>query len=103
MYTNETCLSHDGGSNAWHVTASEPWSVRQFRKLAEEHPDEVTIYHENDDGSILVKIPKNYVKFSPPKRMNLTDEQRVELAKRARNSFQKHDVTTRNGGTETHE
>lgn len=100
MYLNETSLSHDGGSKVWHVTASESWSISKLRKLAEQHPDEVKIYHENDDGSILVELPRNYVKFSAPKRMNLTDEQRVELAEKARKNFKKHGLTPMNETSE---
>lgn len=36
----------------------------------------------NKDGSIFCQVPSTWVKISPPKRTNLTEEQKKDIAKR---------------------
>lgn len=36
----------------------------------------------NKDGSIFCQVPATWVKISPPKRTNLTEEQKKDIAKR---------------------
>lgn len=52
----------------------------KIEKLAEQYPDEVQILQRNEDGSILVKVPTNYIKISRPKQVS--EEQRIESARR---------------------
>jgi len=40
------------------------------------------MYPENNDGYIVVHVPKNWFKLSPPRQVNYTDEQRAALAER---------------------
>lgn len=53
-------------------------------RLAEEYPDEVEIRREPDDngGFLVAKIPVKWVKITPPRRLELTDEQKEELMAR---------------------
>ena len=53
-------------------------------KLAEEYPDEVEIRREPDanSGFLVAKIPAKWVKITPPRRLELTDEQKEELMAR---------------------
>ena len=53
-------------------------------RLAEEHPDEVEIRREPDEngGFLVAKIPVKWVKITPPRRLELTDEQKEELRER---------------------
>lgn len=53
-------------------------------RLAEEYPDEVEIRREPDDngGFLVAKIPAKWVKITPPRRLELTDEQKEELMAR---------------------
>ena len=55
--------------------------INKIKKLHESHPDEVH-YVENTDGSICAHIPYKYLKISPPRKVQLSDEQKVERAKR---------------------
>jgi len=58
--------------------------MRKIRKWKEEYPDDVIIKHENidpdsDDGAIesmVVELPIKWMKVSPPKKMNLSEEQK---------------------------
>lgn len=53
-------------------------------RLAEEYPDEVEIRREPDEngGFLVAKIPVKWVKITPPRRLELTDEQKEALAER---------------------
>ena len=53
-------------------------------RLAEEYPDDVEIRREPDenDGFLVAKIPVKWVKITPPRRLELTDEQKEELRER---------------------
>lgn len=53
-------------------------------KLAEEYPDDVEIRREPDGngGFLVAKIPAKWVKITPPRRLELTDEQKEELMAR---------------------
>ena len=52
--------------------------------LAEEYPDEVEIRREPDEngGFLVAKIPVKWVKITPPRRLELTDERKEELRER---------------------
>ena len=53
-------------------------------RLAEEYPEEVEIRREPDEngGFLVAKIPVKWVKITPPRRLELTDEQKEELRER---------------------
>ena len=53
-------------------------------RLAEEYPDEVEIRREPDGngGFLVAKIPVKWVKITPPRKIELTDEQKEELRER---------------------
>ena len=53
-------------------------------RLAEEYPDEVEIRREpeGNGGFLVAKIPVKWVKITPPRKIELTDEQKEELMAR---------------------
>lgn len=53
-------------------------------RLAEEYPDDVEVKREPDEngGFLVAKIPAKWVKITPPRRLELTDEQKEELMAR---------------------
>ena len=63
------------------ITLSQRGQISKIRKLAEEHPEDVQILHNNADGSICAHIPVSYIKFRAPRE--LTEETKQELADRA--------------------
>lgn len=85
----ETCFEYLGENNYGAFFTDEGFWVRRIEKLAAEHPDEVQIVTRNKDGSIIAHLPKKWMRIAPPKKMNLSDEQRAERAaqlKQARSS-----------------
>lgn len=65
--------------------SSENKWVKKVRKYAEQRPDSVRITQDNDWG-LIAQIPKSWLKISPPRRLNVTDEQRVAAAERLANA-----------------
>ena len=53
-----------------------------IRKLKERRPDEVDIIKINDDGSILARLPFDWMPVKPKVVRNYTDEQKREIAAR---------------------
>lgn len=68
------------------VSSDQQKMINRVRKLAAEHPDEVTIkaYPEQNDGCIYATMPAEWLKLSPPRTVNMTDERKAELAERLR-------------------
>ena len=73
------------------VTFSQKKWVNKLKKYAEEYPDEVQVVVENGDGSLVGKVPASWFKFSPPRKRELTDEQRSAMAERLANARKKKD------------
>lgn len=65
-------------------TSSETKWINKIKKLANEYPDEVKIMYEPDDnqGYLVAHVPKSWIKVSPPRKCNYTDEQRAAMAER---------------------
>ena len=82
----ENAIEWINGQDMVTVTLSQGRYISKVKKLAEKFPDEVKIVKENSDGTILAHIPLNYIKINRASR-DLTEEEREELAERARNNF----------------
>lgn len=78
---NEFAIEWVKGAEYAGVTVPSGTALKsKLLRLAEEHPDEVKIMAENDDGSIFAHIPVRYIKISPPKKMS--DEQKEAASER---------------------
>ena len=82
----ENAIEWINGQNRVTVTLSQGRYISKVKKLAMKFPDEVQIVKENEDGTLLAHIPLNYIKINRANR-DLTEEEREELAERARNNF----------------
>ena len=71
-------------SYASFSTTETKW-IRKIKALQQSHPDDIQIIRETEDG-ILVHIPKSWMKISPPRKMTLTDEQRLAAGERMKNA-----------------
>lgn len=70
--------------------SSESKWIRKIHALQSTHPDEVTIVHDSPE-SIIAHIPKSWMKISPPRKLNLTEEQRQERVNRLQQGTKKGD------------
>ena len=82
----ENAIEWVNGQNRVTVTLSQGRYISKVKRLAIKFPNEVQIVAENEDGTILAHIPLNYIKINRASR-DLTEEEREELAERARNNF----------------
>ena len=71
-------------SYASFSTTETKW-ILKIKSLQQSHPDDIQIIRETEDG-ILVHIPKSWMKISPPRKMTLTDEQRLAAGERMKNA-----------------
>lgn len=77
---HETSLDHVAGEDFISVYSSERKWINKLQRLKEQYPSEVDIRHINDDGSMLVRLPAEWFRLRPKKKVNLTEEQ-IEASK----------------------
>lgn len=73
---HETVYEHTEGSEIFTVTAIEKWSINMIRKLKVKFPDDVDIRHENNDGSIVVRLPSEWMRIVPKRHDNMSENAR---------------------------
>lgn len=69
--------------HATFSSAETKW-INKILKLQELYPNEVDVKYlpENNNGVIFAHIPKSWLKISPPRQVNLSEEQRLAAAER---------------------
>jgi hypothetical protein len=79
----ETCINYCTMDCAYVSSDEQRWRTR-IRKLAKQYSDEVRVLAEpeKNDGCIYASVPIKWVRIVPPRKCNLTDEQRQEIAER---------------------
>lgn len=82
----ETVFEHLDGKDTWTVSTDERTWKNRLAKLAEQNPAEVECVAQNKDGSVMYHVPARWVKLSPPRKVNMTDEQRAALAERLKSA-----------------
>lgn len=80
----ETCINYITEDNAVTFCSSEQKWINKILKLHDKYPNEVKIIHypEDNHGMLYAEIPKKWLKVSPPRQTNYTDEQRAAMAER---------------------
>ena len=81
----ETVFEHLIGQRFYGISTDEMKVRNKLNKLKEQYPDECVCIAENEDGSVFYHVPESWVCIRPPKKMNLSDEKRAELAERMKN------------------
>ena len=79
----ENCIEWITGDKQVYITFSQKKYITKIKKIAKENTD-VHIIAENQDGSIYATIPLGWVKISPQKSRELTEEQRAAASERLR-------------------
>ncbi len=90
----ENVIEWEKDSGQATVTLSQRGMISKIRKLAESNPNECQIIAENKDNSIVVHVPRKWIKISPPKAVS--DEQREILKQNAMKLHSKHTVQENN-------
>lgn len=78
----ETCCEYL--DKTMYVSSDQQKIINRVRKLAEQYPDQVTIKNqpEQNDGCIYATMPADWLKLSPPRTVEMSDERKAELAER---------------------
>lgn len=82
---NETVFEHAAGRDYYGITTGERPVKNRLAKLAEQHPSECVCMAQNEDGSVFYHVPARWVTIRPPKKVEMTEERKAELAERMRN------------------
>ena len=81
--SNENAIEWLRGDKVATVTFPKGRYNTRVRKLAAEHPDEVTIRYENKDGSIVATIPVSYIRLNAKRaKKELTEEEKQIIRER---------------------
>ena len=83
----ETAVNYVDDGEMFFSSDEVRW-INKIRKLAEEHPDTVKIIHQPEDnhGCIYARIVEHrWLKISPPRKVEYSDEQREKMAARMKN------------------
>lgn len=78
----ETVYEHASGNPTFTVSAVERWSISMIKRLAAEHPDDVEITYENQDGSVVAHVPFEWMRIVPKRRHSMTAEHKAASAAR---------------------
>ena len=81
MENSENCIEWLTGQHTITCTISQGKYISKIKRLAEKYPKKVNILAENDDGTILAKLPLKALKLNIIEK-ELTDEQREEMSRR---------------------
>lgn len=84
-------IIHGDKTGLW--SSSDQATVNKMKELAAQYPNDIRVIHDYpfndgaDSGSYEIEIPSNWIRFpKPPKKRNLSDEDRIKLAERLKKS-----------------
>ena len=81
---NETACDYLSCDKHATFCSSETKWINKIRKLKEQYPNdvEIQVQPEDNQGMILAHIPKSWFKISPPRKREMSDEEREAAVKR---------------------
>lgn len=85
----ENVIEFLNGQKRATVTLSQGRYKTKIEKLAKERPDECKILARNSDGTILAHVPTSWVKISPPRKVEMSEDRKEELRKQLANARNK--------------
>ena len=85
----ENVIEFLNGQKRATVTLSQGRYKTKVEKLAKERPDECKILARNPDGTILAHVPTSWVKISPPRKVEMSEDRKEELRKQLANARSK--------------
>lgn len=88
MENPENCIEWLTGQRTITCTISQQKYISKIKALYEKYPNKVKILKENEDGTILAKLPLKALKLSIIER-ELTDEQREEMSRKFKERMNK--------------
>lgn len=79
----EVCCEYTDDKVMW-VSADQRKIITRILELKKQYPDKVDIQRlpEQNDGCIYATCPAEWLRISPPRAVNMSDEQKAETAER---------------------
>lgn len=83
----DTCYNCCEPGKGWFSSDERKW-INKIYKLKEQYPDLVDIRNEpeTNDGCISCTVPSAWFKLQPPRRLNMTEEERAAVGERLKAS-----------------
>ena len=93
----ETSCTYTG--SVMFVSTDERKMITRLLRLKDAHPDDVEILAlpPNNDGCLYCKVPASWLRITPPKKLDLTDEERAARAERFRQNVIQKNLTSPEG------
>lgn len=79
-YERETHITYSYGDNVASIYTFDRKLQNKLNKLAQIRSDVSII--KQDDECTEYEVPKSFIKVSPPRQVNYTDEQKAAMAER---------------------
>lgn len=79
----ETTVNYTDADSVATVMSYNAAMAARLKRLLAEHPDEVTLVWESE-GGVEVRVPKKWVRVSPPRKVEYTDEQLEVMRERGK-------------------
>ena len=84
----ETSYFHTADGKDGEICTNESYMINRLLRYAESHNDlKIIKMPEENYGVMVASAPKKWFKFSPPRKVEMTDEKKRELAERMRNAI----------------
>lgn len=79
----EVCCEYTDDKVMW-VSADQRKIITRILELKKQYPDKVFVHRlpEQNDGCIYATCPAEWLRISPPRAVNMSDEQKAETAER---------------------
>jgi hypothetical protein len=80
----ETSINYLNVDEAATFCSSEKKWINKILALHQKHPEQVQIVHypEDNGGMIYAHLPKKWIKVTPPRQLNYTEEQKAAMVER---------------------
>ena len=82
--SNENVIEWLTGEKRILLTFNQQKHVNLLKRLAKDYPEEVDI-ELNVDGSVFGHVPVNWLRISPPRKVELTEEEKEQFKERMAN------------------
>jgi hypothetical protein len=83
----ETCFEYCESGKGWFSSDEKKW-IKKIHELKEQYPDLVEIRNEpeTNNGCICCTLPAEWMKIRPPRKLNMTEEERAAIGERLKAS-----------------
>lgn len=90
MEISDNAIEFIKGSKRATVTFSQGKYIRRILTLAKTHPEvEIIEEPQTNGGYLYARVPVEWVKINPPKKVEMTDERKERLRENLKNARDK--------------